>query len=107
MDILERLKAFRGFDYESVPAGKFQDKIRDFLVDTGFSVKKEVRVQDRGDGRTGRIDLVAEKGGFIIAIEVDRFSPRKKSIYKLLHYPASLRIVIQRSPFNVVIPTGS
>ncbi|MCK9320000.1 hypothetical protein [Methanoculleus sp.] len=58
-----------------------------YLENLGFECQKEYRVPDRGDGRSGRIDIIAFKGNLQIAIEIDRLSPRAKSIYKLKELP--------------------
>lgn len=52
----------------------------------GYAVRREVHVENVGDGRTGRIDLVASKDGRVYAIEVDRKRPRKRSLRKLHAY---------------------
>lgn len=51
------------------------------LAEAGFNVVKEVQVGTDGD--TGRVDVVATKGGGSVAIEIDSRSVRAKSIRKL------------------------
>lgn len=58
-----------------------------YLEKLGFCCQHEYRVSDRGDGRSGRIDIIAIKGDLKLAIEIDRKSPRAKSIYKLKTLP--------------------
>lgn len=53
------------------------------LAASGFSCTREFEVGDRGDGRPGRLDLLAERTGLTLAIEIDRKTPRQKSIHKL------------------------
>lgn len=84
----------------------YADAARDFhgeveamlRVEGGWSVRREVVVQDRGDGRRGKIDLVATKDGRTVAIELDCRSPRAKSLRKLEAFNAHERIVILRRP---------
>lgn len=54
-----------------------------YLESLGFNCKNEYRVLNRGDGRSVRIDIIAIKADLKIVIEIDRLSPRIKSIYKL------------------------
>lgn len=65
-----------------------------FLRQKGYTVELEVEMPY--GTRRGRIDLVARREGETIAIELDRLSPRKKSITKLNLYPATRRIVLLR-----------
>jgi len=65
-----------------------------FLISLGYHVQLEVEI--RVEGRNGRIDLVATKGDEVLAVELDRRSPRKKSLVKLEHYPATRRMVLLR-----------
>ena len=51
---------------------------------------------DRGDGYTGRIDLLATKGSVQVAVEIDRVSAREKSLYKLRQF-ACCRAVLVRN----------
>lgn len=48
----------------------------------GFSVDAEVYVA-LGEGRGGRFDLVVEKNGARVAIELDARRPRRRSVEKL------------------------
>ena len=48
----------------------------------GWNVMPEYRI-DLPDGRRGRIDLVVETPGAMIAIEIDTRKPREKSLRKL------------------------
>jgi hypothetical protein len=45
----------------------------------GFVIEREAIVSDRGDGRSGRIDLLAELDGDELGIELDREVIRQKS----------------------------
>ena len=56
----------------------------------------EAHVNDRGDGKPGRVDLVACCPGLpLLFIECDRLSPRAKSIAKLKLLPGR-RLVLLR-----------
>lgn len=66
------------------------------LSELGFDVKNEYPVPDRGDGRNGRIDVFAEKNGYRLAIEIDRLSPRQKSVIKLKSLDDCDRIILLR-----------
>lgn len=63
----------------------------------GYEVKRNVTVGDRGDGARGRIDVIARRDAELIALELDHSRPRKKSLFKIKHYPnATGRIVVCR-----------
>ncbi|HII3686449.1 hypothetical protein NMW45_07440 [Pasteurella multocida] len=64
-------------------AKQLHDKVEDILSANGFECKREFPVQDRGDGRSGRIDLVVSKSGVTIGLELDNETARGKSIFKL------------------------
>src|SRR5688572_11637592 len=71
--------------------------ISQVLEQSGYIVSVDHPVPDRGDGRSGKIDIVAwsKDGWHTLAIELDRHSPRNKSIFKVKNYrPASGRLVI-------------
>ena len=69
----------------------------EWLEKQGYSCVNEYKVENRGDGRCGYIDIVAEKNGDRVAIEVDRKTPREKSISKLQQFPGA-RFVALRDP---------
>lgn len=52
------------------------------MLAAGWVVESEVAVDDRGDGRIGRVDILVTKP-CVIGIELDRASPREKSVFKL------------------------
>jgi len=79
--ILEILKAVK-LDCTNAPL--FHSAVEAELIKNGLSVQREYSVDDRGDGRAGRVDLVAMcSGGQTVGIECDRAAPRMKSITKL------------------------
>ena len=53
-------------------------------------------VSERGDGNGGRIDLIATNEHEKLAIEVDNYSPRDKSIFKLKSMDGYIKIVLLR-----------
>ena len=81
-------------------AAGFMARVATVLRLSGWNVRTEVVVPSRGtaDGYRGRIDIVAERAGQVLAIECDTKSPRIKSVHKLAHYAADARIVILRTP---------
>lgn len=83
-------------------AKDYQNAILSSLRNAGFECKKEFKVDSRGtkDGRGGRVDLAIEIGEFRIGIEIDRRSPRVKSLYKLRHGPFDKTILVLREPFD-------
>lgn len=62
----------------------------------GWACQREYSVADRGDGHPGAIDILAAKQGVLLAIEIDRKSPRQKSIVKLRRVSADYRVVLLR-----------
>lgn len=99
--ILEVLEPLLGLDYKDSSAKEFSDIVCSFLK--GGIISKEVFVSDRGDGHSGRIDVVwSFEDGSTVAIELDRFKPRKKSIFKLKKYGADESYVVTRSPVQII-----
>lgn len=84
------------------------------LEANGYICQSGAPVPTRGGGPkyTGRIGIVAAKDGTVIAMEIDRKSARKKSLYKLTAYPCDFRLVLlmggeERKPpegIDAVIP---
>ena len=72
---------------DSIPDGglskPFEDSTAIGLLALGYSVKHNFLVPDRGDGYRGKVDFVAWRWDGIIALELDREKPRKKSIWKV------------------------
>ena len=59
----------------------------------------EVRVPDRGDGRPGRVDLVAHHADYgWFALEIDRKTPRRKSARKLRSLPSPGFVLLRVGP---------
>jgi hypothetical protein len=77
-----------------VGAGPFQAQVADVLRGLGFKVTWELPVAVKEEGR--RIDLLASRDGFLLAVELDRATPRKKTVAKLSSLPAAFRLVLLR-----------
>ena len=88
---------------KKIEAKSFQRNAMLQLEKAGFDCKSEVKVPDRGDGRGGRLDIVASMKGEIFAIEIDRLTARKKSLYKLKHFDCDARLIFLREPFEVSV----
>lgn len=73
---------------------EYQGHVRSLLESNGFQVKPEWHVADRGDGRSGRINLMAFKYGMSIAIEIDTYTAKKKSLFKLSQSGANEQLVL-------------
>ncbi len=88
-------------------ADEMHDAVDRLLREHNCEVSREFEVSDRGDGRRGFVDLVAKYGDSLLAIELDRSSPRVKSVFKLRQIEAE-RVVVLRScsPGNVPIIQG-
>ena len=82
-------------------AQQAQRAVAEQLQKAGWRVRREVKVTNLTlGGKWGRIDLVAKAPGssLEIAIEIDRKSPRRKSLTKLRRWNAGPRIAILRDP---------
>ena len=78
------------------------------LAQNGFSCQHKAPVNTRGKDKryTGRINILAAKDGKTIGIEVDRKSPRDKSVYKLLHFDCDYRVIVLRDGLEQEPPPG-
>lgn len=90
-DLTQLPERLRGGRY----ANEWQDYVQSEVEKLGYVVRREVPCFTKDFGN-GRIDLVAEKGGFEIAIELDNRTPRWKSVSKIKTYPAGM--VLLRQP---------
>lgn len=87
--------------YDDIPSKLFEDFVYKQLLPLG-KVTRQFRVPNRGDGRPGKIDFVVElPSGALVAIEVDRKTPRQKSIFKTRSLAPGNAFVITRSPLFV------
>lgn len=74
-------------------AGSLQNVAEAALKDAGFHVIRELGVANRGDGKSGRIDLAAKRDGGFVVIELDCRSIRTKSVEKLRSVNNAYRII--------------
>lgn len=100
-DLLKIIGIREGEDFEQIKSRDFEDLIFSKLKKFG-KVKKQVSVLNRGDGRKGRIDLVFQPYRFEYAIELDRKTPRAKSIFKVSNYNDRKGFIITRSPYKII-----
>ena len=64
-------------------AREFYHAVKSKLEEAGWHVETNLRVDNRGDGRAGFVNMRATKGGYTTGIELDRSSARAKSVTKL------------------------
>jgi len=74
-----------------------QYEIAEHLRSKGYTVVLEHPVPDAGNGTSGRIDIIATRKNERLAIEVDRSSPRDKSMFKLKSMSGYTPIVLLRN----------
>lgn len=91
-----------GTEFGDLSAATFEQMIANKLEASGFEVARQVMVDDRGDGRRGRIDLVASFNGERIPIEIDRKTARAKSVFKVKSFNQESAYVLTRSPFSII-----
>lgn len=97
---MEELKDLVGKDFNNLNARDFSSLICGQLP--SGTIKKEVSVMNRGDGRAGRVDILyTDMRGKTFGIELDRLYPRDKSIFKLKELKADVSYIITRSPFTI------
>lgn len=95
----KELENIVGKEYRGLSSREFLNLIKSSLQG---KVTSEFKVPERGDGRTGRIDILYEVDGKRYGIEIDRISARRKSIVKLYSIDLDYRVVITRSPVNII-----
>lgn len=86
------------FDSLTVPdnAKQAHEAVIERLESYGYVCEREYAVKNRGDGKAGRIDILARNETHIMAIEIDRLTPRDKSVFKLRQVPNAERIILLR-----------
>ncbi|WP_196913765.1 hypothetical protein [Pseudomonas nitroreducens] len=95
----DRLVGLLARRFSADSAVDLHNEVQGFLEEQGFECVREYPVEDRGDGRAGRVDLVVKgDDGSLCGIELDRDAPREKSLFKLAQLPAA--IVLLRSPYD-------
>lgn len=80
----------------AVDAKTLHDDVFDFLVKRGYECIREFPVKNRGDGRVGRIDLLVQKQGAKVGVEIDYETAREKSIFKLNQATPNAGLVLLR-----------
>lgn len=93
------------FDLQN--AKDLHDEIEDFLVKNNFEVIREFQVEGRGDGMHGRIDLLVKKSNAIVGVELDNYSARNKSLFKLTQVPVGLVVLRNGIPYQKSISGNS
>lgn len=94
-------------------ASEFHDSAIATLQAVGLDVHREYPVPERGDGREGRVDIVVTDGhGTRCGIELDRNSPRQKSLLKLGAVEMGICVlrrsdIVRRTEQGVLIIGGS
>lgn len=75
------------------------------LESRGWEIRTEWLVESRGtpDGQRGRIDIVVPG---IAAIEVDRITPRVKSLVKLRQFHGARYVVLREGHSPLELPLG-
>lgn len=66
------------------------------LQQADWNCRTEYPVENRGDGRRGRVDIEAIKRGWAVGIEIDRKTPRFKSLVKLNSRGDWLKVIATR-----------
>lgn len=78
-------------------AGRFHHLAACGMEKQGWKVKRNFVVPNRGDGRRGKIDIVARRESECVAIELDHVEARAKSLFKLRNFTeATARLVVVR-----------
>jgi hypothetical protein len=95
VDVEERLAMLP----DDLDAAAFHAAAEAALGSLGFTCWREVRLSARGDGQGGRLDIVAERHGVRIALELDDRTPRRKSLVKLGQTDCTFRVVVLRCPY--------
>lgn len=100
IEALKELIGLENKDYEHISAKSFELLVIERLKLFG-EIKTQVSVVDRGDGRSGRIDIVFYFNSEEVAIEIDRKNVRAKSKFKVRSYSKENAFCITRSPYAV------
>ncbi len=77
-------------------AREMHDAVAGKLIRSGYTIQREYPLHYREDGHLGYVDLIAEKDGCRFALELDRSTPRAKSIKKLQTFMDAARVVLLR-----------
>lgn len=93
MNIVELFNGLRLRNHASLA----HSDVIEHLTALGFQCQSEYWVADRGDGRRGRIDIIAHNDHMNMAIEVDNVSARKKSFVKLSSMEGYIKFILLRN----------
>lgn len=77
--------------------GDAKTEINEFLVSQGFEVQINCPVPDRGDGRRGKIAMLASRGKLQVALEINGEECAEKSIFKLHQVRKAKKIILLRN----------
>lgn len=78
----------------------FCDAVANAITSQGYAILRDVVIDDRGDGQSGRVDIVVLKESTPwLGISIDRTKPTVKSAKKLSEFPVGL-IVLRESAWS-------
>jgi len=100
-DLYKLIGIQEGRDFGEMKAREFENLVSLELEKHG-TVKRQVIVPNRGDGRRGRIDLTFKAHQVEYPIEIDRKSARQKSIFKVKSFDQNRAFIILRSPYKII-----
>lgn len=96
----ELIELFAKTEFSSFSAESFHDEVENLLKLNGFDCCREHPVENRGDGRKGKIDLFVQKYGEGVGIELDNEVAREKSAFKLNQVKPNDGLIILRNGFD-------
>jgi hypothetical protein len=93
---LVQMVKYENPSWQSATTNQIRDAFRKhLLMHNATFTAKEIPVSNRGDGRGGRVDLFFCVDGKDYAIEFDKCTPKKKSVFKLRSLgPEVFKIII-------------
>ncbi len=91
--ILNRIKDQHS-TWMGLSTSAIRDIFRKFLLEHTDYTAKEIPVPDRGDGHGGRVDLFFTIGDKHCAIEFDKITPKKKTVFKLRSFGPMVHKII-------------
>ena len=100
-EMIREMLSLEEGDYGELSASNFEQICSERLARYG-TVIRQVKVPNRGDGRSGKIDMVFQYNGESIPIEIDRCTVRGKSLFKVTNYNPQNAFCITRSPFKIL-----
>ena len=85
-------------------AQEFHNAFSQGMKNLGWCVRNEVSTYVRVLGKVGRVDSLCSWKGYHVGVELDRRSPREKSVLKLEALEANLKVIILRDPIEDFSP---